>query len=68
MNLNLPIKEVIVLTNTRGEDQIHITLDLPTTHPACGYEPCAKICVCAGYGIEWCRTNLGIEPEEIKCR
>lgn len=63
--ITLNAKTVAVLVNLPGTDEIHITLDEPTPFPAMGYDGSAKIHVAKGFGIEWCKAILGVEPEVI---
>lgn len=63
--ITISAKKVVVMINLPGTDEVHITLDGPTPFPACGYDGFAKIHVASGYGIEWCRTVLRVEPEVL---
>ena len=65
--LALKVKKAVILIG-RGPDRISLTLDLPSTYPIMGYEAEAVIETQAGVGIEWCRKNLGLEPEVIDAR
>lgn len=65
--ITLKVKKAIILIGL-GTDRISLTLDLPSTFPAMGYEADAVIETQGGVGIEWCRANLGIEPEVIDAR
>ena len=65
--LNVSVKSACVVTGV-GTDRISIVLDLPTPYPVMGYEACAKIETAEGYGVKWCRDNLGIDPEVIYVR
>jgi len=49
----------------RGPYEVHILLDMPMPFPECGYEGNAKITVRAGYGVQWCKENLGVDPEVL---
>lgn len=65
MDITFKVKRVIVMTNLPGTDKVSLTLDGPSPFPTMGYEGHADIEVRAGYGVEWCRTALGVEPDEI---
>ena len=61
--IQLKVKRVIVQINTGGLDRVCLTLDGPTPFPDCGYDGNATIEVRAGYGVQWCKAVLGVEPE-----
>jgi hypothetical protein len=48
-----------------GTDKISLYLDTPTTFPEMQYPACATIEARHGYGVEWVRTVLGKEPDEV---
>lgn len=60
------IKATVLLTN--GTDKICLTLNTPTPFPEMGYPATATIDTRCGYGEEWCKTVLGIEPEVINTK
>lgn len=62
--ITLKVKKVTVVVRS-GPDHISIELDAPTPFPTVGYEPSAVIETAHGYGAQWCREVLGIEPEVI---
>jgi hypothetical protein len=66
MKINLNVKKVTVMTGLHGPDQVDLLLDMPPAFPECGYDGVASIKTRQGYGIQWCRENLGIEPEVIR--
>jgi hypothetical protein len=63
-DITLYFSRVVVLL-TEGTDQIHIKLNSPTPFPVMGYEASAKIECAAGYGAEWCKLALGVDPDEV---
>ncbi len=63
--LQLPIKTVKIMINTKGCDYVFLTPDTPTPFPIMNYPPNVKMEVQAGYGIEWCRLVFNREPDEI---
>jgi hypothetical protein len=65
VEITLKYKRVSVLIGTPGTDRVMITLEGPTPFPEMGYDGGANIEVRKGYGVEWCRAALGIEPDEI---
>ncbi len=67
MEITFKAKKVVVLVNLLGTDEVIITLDGPTPYPAMGYDGTAKIFVASGYGVQWCRDVLGVEPEVVDC-
>lgn len=56
-------KVTILLTD--GEDLVSLKLDLPTTRPALEDPAVAAISVAQGYGVQWVREALGVEPEVV---
>ena len=66
-SIPFPIKKVTVLL-TYGTDQITLTLDGPTPFPEMKYELQARIEARQGYGAQWVRENLGVEPKIIETR
>jgi hypothetical protein len=67
MNIQLEVKKVVVLSGVSGSDEIHLTLDGPTPYPVIGDEGVATIITARGYGLQWCREVLKVEPEVLKC-
>lgn len=64
MDINLKVLKAIVLTG-RGTDRISIELDAPQSFPGTTYPSYINVEALSGYGAEWCRTVLGLEPEVI---
>jgi hypothetical protein len=62
--LTLKVKRAVVVVNI-GVDRISLELDLPTPFPEMKYEASALIEARHGYGEQWCREVLGMEPEVI---
>lgn len=48
-----------------GTDQIFLHLDHPTAFPEMKYAPMATLQARQGFGVEWCRKVLGLEPETV---
>lgn len=64
--ITLKIKKVMVLSGIGGTDKISLTLDVPeSAFPEMGYETYAEISTRHGYGEEYCRRVLGLEPDEV---
>ena len=57
------VKVTVLLTD--GEDLVSLKLDLPTATPALGGPVKAAINVAQGYGVQWVREALGVEPEVV---
>jgi hypothetical protein len=66
MEIRLIATRVTVLVGLPGTDEVDIVLAMPSPFPECGYEGHASIKVRKGYGIQWCRENLHVEPEVIQ--
>lgn len=67
MHLEFKIKEAIVLTGN-GTDIIMLTLDKnhhSSAFPNMGYQTIIKIECQAKYGKQYCKKEIGIEPEII---
>ena len=71
----LKAKRVILLLRNGHPDRLSIVLDgVPTPWPKCpdevrpAYDADFNIDIASGYGLEWCKTVLGIEPEVIDAR
>lgn len=64
MNIPFPIKKVTVVQES-GTDTIVIVLDGPPTMPAMGYRLQVKTEASHGFGPQWVKDNLGIDPEVI---
>lgn len=69
--MELKIKKVMVVCQTYGTDEVHITLDSEhTPYPELNesypgeYEPVAIISVRKGYAQEWC-SKMGIHVDHI---
>lgn len=67
MELKIKIKKVQLLKNN-GTDLIHITIDGASAFPVMKYDTVMKIECQQGYGEEYCRTELGLEPEILDVR
>jgi len=61
----LMCQTVQVLVGRSGTDKVILSLCGSKPFPLMGYDGTATIDVQAGYGVEWCRTVLGVEPEVI---
>lgn len=61
---NLRITKAVVITGS-GPDRISLELDCPTTFPNMGYEPYASLEAQKGFGVQWVKENIGLEPEVI---
>ena len=68
MRVTLDIKRVTVLITNSGPDKIGLELNAPTPFPEMNYGASADIHARHGYGVEWCRKALGVEPEIIDAR
>jgi hypothetical protein len=66
--LELNIIESSVLVQEFGQDIITLTVDLPSTHPKLGYPTYLEIKTQNGYGVDYCRNILKIEPKIINLR
>lgn len=55
----------VTIVSGSGEDTILFDIESKTAHPECGYVPNGKIYARKGYGVQWCRENLGVEPRVI---
>ena len=64
MNQLKVLKAVVIQSG--GTDKITLHLDAPTPFPEMDYEAIAHVEARQGYGPEWCRTVLGVDPEVIK--
>ena len=62
MKLSVKVKAVKLLI-THGTDLIQITLDEKSSFPMMGYETVMKVECQKGFGLEYCKDVLGIEPE-----
>jgi hypothetical protein len=67
VKITLDVKRVTVLIST-GTDKIDLELNAPTSFPEMGYPASAGIEARHGYGVEWCKTVLGVDPEIIDAR
>lgn len=65
--ISLVVKKIVIHTG-EGEDLIYLELDMPTPFPELKDSGIAKITARKGYGVEWCRSNLHIEPEIISIK
>lgn len=63
--ITFKVKKVMVIIR-RGTDHISLELDAPTPFPAMKYEASAVIEAAHGYGEQWCREVLGMDPEVRK--
>lgn len=64
--LTLKVTRASVITGLPGTDILTLYLDAPTPFPEMGYEANLRTEVRKGYGVEYCRTVFGIEPEIIQ--
>ncbi len=48
-----------------AEDQVFLNLVAPTPYPALNYPASATVKTAHGYGVQWVREALGVEPEVI---
>ena len=64
--LNVPIKNVSVISGRAASDVIVVELDLPSAFP--GTKQAVKIRIEAqhGFGATWCREILKLEPDVIR--
>ncbi len=63
-NLILNVTKITVLIQG-GTDKITLYFNAPSPFPEMKYPANAVIEARQGYGVEWCRTVLGREPDEI---
>lgn len=70
MKIELDVKKVTVLINVPGTDEVDITLNGPSPFPGrdMDYDAHATVNVRKGYGVEWCKKVLGVEPGVIDAR
>lgn len=64
--IGFPVTEVTVLQTRGGTDCIVLSLDGPTTFPACQYSLTLKVDAQKGHGVQWVRDNLGLEPRVVE--
>jgi hypothetical protein len=64
IDITLKVKKITILLH-EGTDRISLELDAPSPFPEMKYKASAVIEARHGYGVEWCRTVLGREPDEI---
>jgi len=67
VKIELSVKNVQVLVNLPGTDEVHINLSGPSPFPAMGYDGVATIKTQKGEGVRWCREVLGVEPSVVDC-
>jgi hypothetical protein len=65
MKITLEIKSATVAISS-GTDHISLMVDLPTTFPELKYPTFIKIDARHGYGEQYCKEILGIEPKVIQ--
>ena len=66
--ITLNVKQVEVIIQNSGTDRVSIELEGETPFPELGYPGYANVEVRHGYGVEWCRKALGVEPKVIDAR
>jgi len=66
-SIRLVVKRATVLLST-GTDLITIYPDMISPFPTMGYDASFKMDVQKGYGVEYCKTVLGVHPEVIDAR
>ena len=59
---SFPIDRVVVIERRAHADDIIITLDGPTTFPKLNYPLSITVQARRGFGAQWVRDNLAIEP------
>lgn len=64
--IDFVIKDIVVISRRGYTDQISFQIDAETPFPEMECEPTVTIQARQGYGAEWCRNVLGIDPEVIK--
>jgi hypothetical protein len=62
-DVTLKARKVVLVVSKDGTDRLNIQLDMPTPFPEMKYPGTFTLEVRKGYGTQWCRENLGIEPE-----
>lgn len=55
----------VTVVRDQGPDDIIIDLDGPSTMPAIDAKLHVKTEAAHGFGVQWVRDNLGVEPELI---
>jgi hypothetical protein len=63
----LKVKSATVITGI-GTDKVSLRLEHSSPFPAMQYEAFATIETASGYGAEWVRYELGIEPKIINTK
>ena len=63
--IEIKVRKVSVLIKS-GTDSVSIFPEWETPFPDMGYPPVLTMEVKKGYGIEYCRRVIGIEPEVIE--
>lgn len=63
--IQIEVIKAVVLIGRPGPDTITLTLDAPTPFPEMGYDAQMRIEARKGYGIQWCKEVLQLEPEVI---
>lgn len=64
METTLKVKRATVITSD-GTDKVQLSLEAPSPFPEMRYAPYAVVEARQGYGVEWCKTVLGINPDVI---
>jgi hypothetical protein len=65
MDITLKVRKALLI-ESMGADQLDLYLESPSPFPNLGDAGTATIRTAKGYGAQWCRENLGVEPEVIK--
>lgn len=64
--VNLKVKRAtVVMGVSAGPDRISLELDLASPFPAMGYASYATIETQKGHGADYCRSVLGVVPDEV---
>ena len=62
--LDFKIISVVIVTG-HGADKLSIKVEAPTSFPKLGYETFLNTDAQKGYGVQWCREVLGVEPRVV---
>lgn len=65
--ISVKINKVVVLRRRNATDLIYLTIDAPTPFPNMKYEAKFSGEAQHGYGVEWVKSTLGVDPEIIDC-
>ncbi len=64
--ITIKVKRVTVLrVRSMGISKVLITFEDQTARPGMGYDTTSQVEVAPDHGVEWCRTVLGIEPDDV---